>query len=932
MPLSAGVRLGPYEVIAPLGAGGMGEVYKARDTRLERTVAVKVLPHSLAADPEFRARFEREAKSISALNHPHICTLHDVGRARVQGTAAGEEIDFLVMEHLEGETLAARLTRGPLPSDQALAYAMQIADALDKAHRQGIVHRDLKPANVFLVKGATASGPGICKLLDFGLAKVGAVAAAGSVETALFSGAGLPANGSPARGTTPLTAQGAILGTFQYMAPEQIEGHDADARTDIWAFGCVLYEMLTGRRAFEGRSQASLIASILERQPTPIAELQPLTPPALGRLVRTCLEKHPDDRFHTAHDLALHLRWIDEGGSAAGLPAPVVAGRKRRERLLLVTGAIVLAALAAAAAWLLKPAPERSAVVGRFTMPLGEGQSFTRVGRRVVAISPDGTKVAYIADSRIYLRRMHETEAQPIRGTNVDPVDLAFSPDGEWLAFFAPGTPQGPLDTASLKKIPIAGGTPMLLTQAGSPHGLRWQGDTLVFSTGRTVQAIADTGGAARTLLTVETDSNELVSQPSLLNGGRDLLYTVRMAGVGASGSEVVVQPVAGGPRRSLIAGVADARVLPSGQLVYISDNTLHAVAFDPRGLQIAGGSIPLVEGVRFSATTRVGQFDVAENGTLVFIPGESAVAFKMVWVDRSGREETIGAPAQLYYIPRISPDGKQIAVSSVEVEDRKIWIWDDPRKTLTRLTTEAREENYPLWSPDGRFVYYRANPDGNFDVFRRAADGTGAVERLTRSPEAETPLALLPGGGGLLVRRGRSVADVESTLAILPLSADPKPAAVLNVPSSQVQGEISPDGRWLLYQSGESSTQDEIWVRPFPAIDSGRWKVSTNGGQRPMWARSGREIFFRGRHADADHFMVVPVMPVRAGEAFSYGTPTPLLNISRYSFLSIGRTYDISPDDRRFLFLLPEGREADTRDSLTVIVNWDQEVRARVK
>ncbi|HVL65986.1 MAG TPA: serine/threonine-protein kinase [Vicinamibacterales bacterium] len=372
MSFTPGTRVGPYEILAPLGAGGMGDVFKARDTRLDRTVAIKVLSRALALDPEFRARFEREAKSISALNHPHICTLYDVGEVN--------ETAYLVMEHLEGETLADRLRRGPLPADEAVALASQIADALDKAHRQTIVHRDLKPANVFLVRAVGASGAVHVKLLDFGLAKSGVSPASGSFETRLVT--------TPPAATTPLTAQGTILGTFQYMAPEQIEGQDADARADIWAFGCVLYEMLTGRRAFEGKSHASLIASILERQPAPVNELQPLTPPALGRIVRTCLEKNPDNRFHTAHDLWLHLQWVQEGGSAAGIPAPVAAGRRRRAHLTtaaLVAGA---ATLTGSAGWWLKRPADTPRPVTRFIHPLPDDQRFTRTGRRVVAVSP----------------------------------------------------------------------------------------------------------------------------------------------------------------------------------------------------------------------------------------------------------------------------------------------------------------------------------------------------------------------------------------------------------------------------------------------------------------------------------------------------------------------------------------------------------------
>ncbi len=553
------------------------------------------------------------------------------------------------------------------------------------------------------LKDVGAAGPGVCKLLDFGLAKLGAAALPGTIETKLLT--------SPPRGnqTAPLTSQGSLLGTFQYMAPEQIEGEEADARADIWAFGCVLYEMLTGRRAFEGRSQASLIASILERQPTPMAELQPLTPPALSRIVRTCLEKHPDNRFHTAHDLRLHLQWIAEGGSAAGLPAPVVASRKRHDRLMFAGAALILAALAGGGAWFLKPAPVVTNVVSRFTMPLGAGQAFTRTGRRVVDISPDGTKIAYIANSQIYLRHMHESEAQPIRGTNLDPLDLIFSPDGQEIAFFTPTTQQGPPTNVTLRTIRITGGTPVTLCPAVSPNGLRWQGDTLVFGQSQSIAAVAETGGKPRILVSVTPESGEQLGHPQLLNDGRDVIYSVRQRNSTFNEGEIVVQPVGGGARQVVIPAGTDGRVLPSGYLVYWRDGSLWGRAFDERALQLSGGSVPLEEGVRAATVgtgTGIGQFSVADNGTLVFAPGADAL-LTLVWVDRLGKAEPIAVPPRAYQHPRISPaGGPKIAVAASD-SDFDIWIWDEARKTITKLTSGPDRETYPIWSPDSAHIYY---------------------------------------------------------------------------------------------------------------------------------------------------------------------------------------------------------------------------------
>jgi hypothetical protein len=912
-----GTNLGPYQIVAKLGEGGMGVVYRARDTRLDRTVALKVLPPALASDPEFRARFEREAKSISALSHPNICALFDVGHQ--------DGSDFLVMEYLEGETLAARLARGALPPEYALAFALQIADALDKAHRQGIVHRDLKPANIFLLKGLSSSGPGVCKLLDFGLAKIGITATPGTIETRLMTAATAQPGSS-----RPITAQGTILGTFQYMAPEQLEGAEADARTDIWAFGCVLYEMLTGRRAFDGKSQASLIASILERHPTPVGELEPMTPPALGRVVRTCLEKDPEDRFHTAHDLRLQLKWVDDGGSAAGIAAPVVAKRKRHDRIAWVAGALILAGLAALGAWTLKPAPAAApGVVARFRVPLAEDLAFSRLGRRAIAISPDGTKIAFIANRQIYLRHLHETIAQPVRGTNLDPLEVAFSPDGEWLAFFTPVDPLGGTrEGMLLRKIRVTGGTPATLGEIPTaPFGLRWQGDTLVFASMTQILTVPASGAAKepRVLVTAAAESNERIGQPWLLNGGRDLLYAVRTAASTTfDDAVIVVQPAAGGARRILIDLGTDARVLPGGRLVYIRDNVLHGVRFDESTLTIAGEAIPILENVRTGAASGTGQFDIAANGTLVFVPEQERQPRSLVWVDRSGREEAVPAPPKFYYVPRIAPDGTRIALGSSAAPERDLWIWDDARKTLTKLTSDPNEEGYPVWSLDGRHVYYRANPDlRQFDAYRRAADGTGTAEQLTDTPEADSPVAILP-DGRLLVRTGGLVSSRDSRLAVLPATGG-SAQRVMDVAVAS-SGAVSPDGRWLLYESEESGPT-QVWVRPFPDTNGGRWQISIDGGERPMWSRSGREIFYVT--PSPRRLMAVTVSAPPAG-APSFGTPAMLFDAQRYNFLSIARSFDISPDDRRFIFLqdvAPETRQVQTFE---VIVNWLDDAMTR--
>jgi Tol biopolymer transport system component len=912
MTVSPGGRLGPYEIVSSLGAGGMGEVYKARDTRLDRTVAIKVLPSSLAHDPEFRARFDREAKSISALNHPHICTLYDVGET--DGSA------YLVLEHLEGETLAERLTRGPLPVADTLVIASQVAEALDKAHRQGIVHRDLKPANVFLVRGL--GGAPHCKLLDFGLAKPGVPVTSGAFETRLAT------SPPPAATGAPLTAQGTILGTFQYMAPEQIEGQEADSRADIWAFGCVLYEMLTGRRAFEGKSQASLIASILERQPIPIAELQPLTPPALGRIVRTCLDKDPDNRFHTAHDLRLHLQWIEEGGSAAGIAAPVVASRKRRHHLVTTGLVLGAAALASAATWWLTPSPVDPRPVGRFSIPLPEGQAFTRTGRRVVTISPDGTKIAYIANQQIYVRSLQDLEPVAVRGTDVNPLDLVFSPDGASLAYVAPAERSGDLKAATLRRVDLAGGTPRTLAAAGGSYGVRWDGDRIVFSLGDRIVAVPDTGGDAQTLVTLAPDTADRLGQPQLLNDGRTLIYTTYRLGGAVPEGKVLIKALPDGEPRVLTDG-ADGRVLPTGHLIWARENVLYGQSFDRSTLQLSGSAAPLLERVRYASTTGSSQLAVSDTGVLVHLPAGDPGPATLAWVDRKGNRTPTGLPPDHYAHPRISPDGRRVVMDTTPGGVADILIWDIERNTVSKATSGASVDGLAVWTPDGRSLVYVSAPDLSTtgDLYRRAADGTGSVERLTSSQQWHFPQMVLP-DGRILAR----ITAGRTRLFLIPPEAGGKPEQLVDdaIPN-QHTGAVSPDGRWLAYASTEGSTRSEIHVRPFPKTDDGHWRISSDTGYRPVWSRSGRELFYHA--ANPDRLMRVEVLPPGPGGAFASGNPSVLMNLAGYRNGSpFASDWDITLDDQRFLMVTLLDVDESRRSSLTVVTNWFDELRSRVK
>jgi Tol biopolymer transport system component len=912
MPLSVGDKLGPYEILAPIGAGGMGEVYRAKDTRLDRTVAIKILPPHLAGDPQFRERFEREAKSISALNHPNICALYDVGRDR--------DTEFLVLEYLEGETLAARLARGPLPLPEVLRIAVEIAGALDKAHRQGIVHRDLKPGNVILTKTCA-------KLLDFGLAK--------SSPAALPPGT---TNTAAPTVAAPLTAQGSILGTFQYMAPEHLEGAETDARADIWAFGCLVYEAIVGRRPFEGKTQMSLIGAILEREPPPMSELQPMTPPALVRIVRTCLAKNPEDRFQNAHDLCLQLRWVEEGGSAAGLPAPLVVHRKRQERSLWLAGAGLAAILAAAAAWWLKPAPPVTRVVSRFEYSFPEGQRLTRTGRHVLAISPDGKKFAYVANKQLYVRAMESLEAQPVPGTSEDPMEPVFSPDGQWLAYFTPTN--GPNRPWTLKKIAVAGGAAVTLAHlASAPFGATWRDGKIVFaintSASSMVQAVPDSGGVPRTLATADATKGT-VTQPQLLEDGKHLLFVLHDPNTADVEGRIVVQALDGKDRRTLVNGGSDPRVLPTGQLVYIHDGVLLAVPFDRNRLAVTGSPAPVVEGVTETQTTFAGQFAVSSEGTLVFLPGSAgsvSARRTLVWVDRGGHEQPVPVKARAYEFPRLSPDGKKIAVSSQE-EEHDVWIFDIEKETLSRLTSGPAYEYSPVWRPDNRYLFFSsgpavAAPGVHFDVYGRAADGTGTTETLTDHLQGGYPMFIAPGGKSL-VYVGYSP---QGNLGFFVLPLDPKGPPRPLLPDSKAlafNADLSPDGRWIAYDSDESGPY-EIYVRPFPAVDGGRWQVSSAGGTKPVWSRSGRELFFLNA---AGRMAVVAVQP---GAAFNYSKAQPLFEVPPTYLGSIGssspfRMFDVSTDGKRFLMVknLTAGETATGR-SIVVVQNWFAELKARM-
>jgi serine/threonine protein kinase/Tol biopolymer transport system component len=891
--LPSGTRLGPYEILAPLGAGGMGEVHKARDTRLDRIVAIKVLPAPLAADPEFRQRFAREARAISALNDPHICTLFDVGET----PAAGPDVlgvHYLVMEYLEGETLAARLARGPLSAPEAMQIGIEVATALETAHRNGIVHRDLKPGNVFLVKRSpSAIGPR-AKLLDFGLAKTAhpVVSLTPHTRTA----------------TSPVTARGTILGTFQYMAPEQIEGADADARSDIFAFGALLYEMVTGRAAFHGATQASLFSSILRDQPPPIREQQPDTPAALEYLIRTCLAKDPGARAQSAHDLRLQLEWIATGSE------PQAPAAKNRPPWTIVAAssaaALTAGGLIGALTWG-TPRPDPSPRVTRFEQVLPEGQYFARTGARAVAVSPDGGTMLYHAGRSLYARRIDQFTAEPIAGTNEDPMEPLFSPDGASIAYFAKGG-------RVLRKVPLKGGSPVTLaTLPERPSGASWDGGSIVFAAthqGRSsIYSVPDGGGEPSKLVDVDA-SVERLSHPRLIGASEHVLFTAKPPGAGVNDEGTIsLYTLDSGRRSSLVHGGIGAQFLGGGELVYVHDGGLYAVRLDLDGGRVVGTPVLVAPDVPAQGG---GQYAISASGTLVHQRAAPPPLRTAVWVDRKGREEPIAIEPRPYLDPRISPDGSRLAISA----DGDIWIWTFSRQVLTRFTQTKGSETNPIWTSDGRHLVFDSNEGSGRVIVRRAADGTGAAAVILGVPGGY-PETLSPDGRYLVYHSAGQLPKAR----LLPLAGGAPAAPLVPAAGPAVQvynAEISPNGRWIAYQSDESG-RFEVFVHPFPALTSAQWQVSVDGGAHPAWARDGRELFY------IDSAGVLVSVTIREAPGFGWDPAVPLFAAGSYS-VETARNYDVDADGRRFLFIRNVSTAA--RPTLSVVVNWVTEARQKMQ
>ncbi len=881
--LAPGTKLGHYEIEDSIGAGGMGEVYRARDVRLDRTVAIKVLPSHLSENKDLRERFDREARTISNLQHPNICALHDVGHEN--GT------DFLVMEHLEGETLADRLAKGPLSATELLPIAVQIAGALEAAHKNGVVHRDLKPGNVILTRQGA-------KLLDFGLAKI-----AISDEQTTNSTFTQMATGMP---SAPLTEQGTIMGTFQYMAPEQLEGKEADARSDIFSFGALLYEMATGQKAFAGDSQASLIASIMTSQPQPITTIQPMTPPALDRLIRTALEKDPDSRWQTAHDVALQLKWIQEGGSELGVPKPVAAKRRGQTRTAwMVAGLASLAAVVFAALYYMQPEPPAPQAI-RFSI---------QAPREVVSfgsprISPDGTMIAFNGRGTggvesIWIRPLNANDPHPLAGTEGAGRPF-WSPDSRHLGFFA---------GSKLKRVPVAGGPPLTLCEFGRGADGGWGKDFILFdgASGDSIMAVPVGGGEIKGATRIDRErASAGDGWPFFLPDGEQFVF-IRFVGDGPS--EVHLGRVGSMETKFLTNGESRLEYVHPGYLIYERGGSLLAHPFDAGKGEFTGDPFALTEGIG-TGGAGLAHFSCSENGILIYTEGDDP-GRKLVLFDREGRTVAVFGEPSLYARPALSPDGKRLAYLHYEESGGgDIWVFDLVRKVPSRFTFD-NESNNPVWSPDGSEIAYTTLRDGVRQLMRKKTSGSGQPV-LIRGVESQTILNDWSAGGRLLYTDFGGSGGIDIVMREVA-----SPDSVIELTSGEAleaQAKFSPDERYFAYSSNETGSF-EVYLRSVDP-DGGKWQISTNGGVEAFWRADGREIFYL---SPARSVMAVPV---DLTEDVVLGIPQKLFDAPVQRDINTRNRYCPTPDGQHFYCV--SLIESDRVPPTNIIVNWTAELDQR--
>jgi serine/threonine protein kinase len=904
MTLTAGTKLGPYEIVGPLGAGGMGEVYCARDTRLDRTVAVKILPSHLSDNPEAKQRFDREARAISSLNHPNICTLYDVGHQ--------DGIDYLVMEFLEGQTLADRLAKGLMPPGQVLKCGIEICEGLEKAHKTGVIHRDLKPGNVMLTKTGA-------KLMDFGLAKAVTGPAPSSGLTATLDGTWAAGAGEGSQ--NPLTARGTIVGTFQYMSPEQVEGKEADARSDIFALGAVLYEMATGKRAFEGKTTASVIAAVLERDPAPISVTQPMSPQALDRVVKTCLAKDPDERFQTVHDVKLQLKWIAEGATSSATQAGIATGPMAKWQFragVLAAAALVfaLADLVLGIAYLHHPANDAPSVRSSI-LPPANASFVNGLAPSGYALSPDGTRLVFSAQSAegktsLWMRPLNSITPQELAGTENGSLPF-WSPDGLWVGFFA--------DT-KLKKVLASGGSSQVISDAPNGRGGAWNSQgVIVFAPaiGGPLFRVSANGGVPAPVTQLDASTGETTHRwPDFLPDGVHFLYLGRQLS-STKPSAVYVGSLDSLSHKKLLDVLSEAHYTLPGYLVFARNATLFAQRFDLSSLSLAGEAVPIAADASEQNNILRTGFSVSQAGDLLYASAGSAADIELIVTDRSGKELSALTTGNFGAL-RLSPDGQKVAVSEYDLRNggATIWIQDLRSNVRTRFTFGGGMNISPTWSPDSSQIALASNRNGAFNVYIKPVTGSAEEKVLHATPEDERPLSWSADGRFLVIDSRLRSRQNSQEVSILPLAGDAKTYSYLNASYANSGGQLSPDGRWLAYSSEESG-RPEVYVTSFPTA-KGKWQISSTGGHTPRWRRDGRELFF----CRPDGILMVAEV-VAGKDSFAAGLVKPLSERRIFQQLFTA-AYDVFPDGQRFVMsaIRPEA----IHSPLTLVTNWTAELK----
>jgi serine/threonine protein kinase/Tol biopolymer transport system component len=883
MALESGQQFGPYTVGESIGAGGMGEVWRGTDTNLKRDVAIKVLPASFADDADRLARFQREAEVLAALNHPNI--------AQIYGLEKSDGQTALVMELVEGLTLADRIQQGPIPTDDALAIARQIIDALDAAHSRGIVHRDLKPANVKL------SPDGTVKVLDFGIAK------------AMDLPMGVSGPGQAQLTTPAMTQAGLVLGTAAYMSPEQARGRPVDQRTDVWAFGCVLYEMLTGQPAFGGEDVPITLARVLAHE-ADMATIPDKIPANVRHAIDLCLRKDPKTRLHAIGDVRLVLEGSLVAPAVTSEAGVASSGSAWRRTVGAALGAL---AVAAVVAWFVWPdAPPRP--VNRFDYELPESLSLRNTGRNVIAISPDGRAFAYNTNAGIYLREMGSLEARLIAGTEPNLAGLEFSPDSRSIAYWDRGTSQ-------LMRIAISGGAPVVIAEIpDNARGISWNVDgTILVGYDTEILRVADVGGTPETI--IQLDDGSIVYGPRLLPDGDTILYTATAGGDWDNG-EILAESLSTGEKKSLVTGGNDARYVATGHLVYALADDLFALAFDADSLEVFGGPVPVLQGISRAQNNQTGaaNYGISDDGTLVYVPGQAGGDTTLAWVDRNGDIEVLSIDAGGYRYPRIAPDGRRVAIDDGG-GNGDIWVWDFAAETRTRLNTEMGG-SYPVWSHDSARIAY---VDGE-GVKWRAANNTGEIEVLSSIDEFSGTNAspyFFSADESTLVMRGSLSGGGLDDLARLTLAAEGKPEPLLAANWAERNAELSPNGRWMAYQSNETGNF-EIYVRPYPDVDADLVQVSNSPAVKPLWSRDGTELYYLTQVEGSIRLMSVAVNTEEP--MFSFGERSVVMT---WPFLTPadGRDFDVSPDGQRFLAVTGQSASVEA-PQVIVIQNWTEELK----